>query len=162
MKHSVYVVLVLLCFSITSCKDKTTNTVVSTQEIRFKKEGNLTILKDSTKTEIKRLDIEIAETEYETQTGLMYRNSMLENQGMLFIFKDEQPRSFYMKNTRIALDIIYINADKKIVSFQENAKPLNETSLPSNLPAKYVLEINAGLVNSWNIEVGDVIDFKKL
>jgi len=162
MKYSVYVVLVLLCFSITSCKDKTINTVVSTQEIRFKKEGNLTILKDSTKTEIKRLDIEIAETEYETQTGLMYRNSMLENQGMLFIFKDEQPRSFYMKNTRIALDIIYINADKKIVSFQENAKPLNETSLPSNLPAKYVLEINAGLVNSWTIEVGDVIDFKKL
>jgi uncharacterized membrane protein (UPF0127 family) len=162
MKHLVYVILIFVYFGLTSCKTEVKNNAIPTQEISFKKEGNLTILKDTTTTIIKRFDIEIAETEYETQTGLMYRNSMQENHGMLFIFNDEKPRSFYMKNTRIALDIIYINSNKKIVSFQENAKPLNESSLPSKLAAKYVLEINAGLVNTLNIEVGDYIAFSKL
>lgn len=57
------------------------------------------------------------------------------------------------------MDLIFINDDKKIVSFQKNAKPFDQTSLPSNFPAKYVLEINAGLVNSWSIAVGDEIAF---
>jgi uncharacterized membrane protein (UPF0127 family) len=64
-----------------------------------------------------------------------------------------------MKNTKIPLDIIYINADKKIVSIQKNAKPLDETSLPSEAPAKYVLEINAGLSDQWNLQSGDKIDY---
>jgi uncharacterized membrane protein (UPF0127 family) len=64
-----------------------------------------------------------------------------------------------MKNTKIPLDIIYINADKKIVSIQKNAKPFDETSLPSEAPAKYVLEINAGLSDKWNLESGDNMDY---
>ena len=64
-----------------------------------------------------------------------------------------------MKNTRIALDIIYISTDSTIVSFQKNAKPFDESSLPSNAPAKFVLEINAGLSDRWNLEVGDKISF---
>ncbi|MBT8245201.1 MAG: DUF192 domain-containing protein [Winogradskyella sp.] len=111
---------------------------------------------------VKTLDIEIADDEYQTQTGLMYRNSMKDKQGMLFIFPNEIARSFYMKNTRIPLDIIYISKDSSIVSFQKNAKPFDETSLPSNVPAKYVLEINAGLTNTWKLEVGDKIDFEVL
>src|SRR5690606_41890988 len=58
----------------------------------------------------------------------------------LFVFENEEYKSFFMKNTKIPLDIIYINADKKIVSIQKNAKPFDETSLPSEAPAKYVLE----------------------
>jgi len=92
----------------------------------------------------------------------MYRKTMEENQGMLFIFPDAQVRSFYMKNTEIGLDIIYINADKQIVSFQKNAIPFDVTSLPSVVPAQFVLEINAGLSNRWNIEVGDKISWEKL
>ena len=61
------------------------------------------------------------------------------------------------KNTKIPLDLIYINENKHIVSFQKNAKPYDESSLPSELPAKYVLEINAGLVDSWHLNVGDSI-----
>ena len=64
-----------------------------------------------------------------------------------------------MKNTKIPLDIIYIDEDKTIVSFQKNAKPFDETSLPSNAPAKYVLEVNAGLSDQWQLEVGDSIEF---
>jgi uncharacterized membrane protein (UPF0127 family) len=78
---------------------------------------------------------------------------------MLFIFPNEAPRSFYMKNTRIPLDIIYISADSTIVSFQKNAKPFDETSLPSNAAAKFVLEINAGLADTWQLQIGDKVDF---
>lgn len=66
-----------------------------------------------------------------------------------------------MKNTRFALDIIYLDTNKTIVSFQENAQPFNEGSLPSNAAAKYVLEVNAGLVETWNLEVGDKMTFSK-
>jgi uncharacterized membrane protein (UPF0127 family) len=80
---------------------------------------------------------------------------------MLFIFPDVSYRSFYMKNTKIPLDIIYIDEQKTIVSFQKNAKPFDETSLPSEAPAKYVLEIKGGLSDEWQLEVGDQIEFEK-
>ena len=81
---------------------------------------------------------------------------------MLFVFDDVTERYFYMKNTKIALDLIYINEDKAIVSFQKNAKPFDETSLPSNALAKYVLEVNAGLVDIWELSVGDSIDYNEI
>ena len=143
------------CIAFTSCKkDKK---AIKQTEVVFKKEGELTIFKSDSTTVT--LDIEIADTEYDTQTGLMYRNSMTDSQAMLFIFEDEQPRSFYMKNTRFPLDIIFIDGHKTIVSFQKNAKPFDESSLPSNVPAKYVLEVNAGLVDRWALDVGNTIIF---
>lgn len=152
-------ILCLVFFSFvltfTACKDHKTD--IKQTEVKFNKEGELTIFKSDSTTV--SLDIEIAETEYEIQTGLMYRNSMQNNQGMLFVFKDDKPRSFYMKNTQFSLDIIYINSNNKIVSFQKNAKPFDETSLPSNAPAKYVLEINGGLADTQSIKVGDSLSF---
>lgn len=147
-----------LCLALffTSCKED--KKVIKQTEVSFKKEGELTLFKsDSTQV---TLDIEIADTDYDVQTGLMYRDSMEDNQGMLFIFDNEEPRYFYMKNTRIPLDLIYISKNKKIVSFQKNAQPFDENSLPSNAPAKYVLEVNAGLVDKWGLNVGDNIDTK--
>ena len=105
------------------------------------------------------LDIEIADTEYKTQTGLMYRNSMEKNQAMLFVFQTEERRSFYMKNTEIPLDIIYFNSEKKLMSIQKNAKPHDESSLPSESESQYVLEVNAGLSDKWNLEKGDSFEF---
>ena len=142
-----------------SCKEdkKTVEPVV----ITFKKEGEL-LIKKSNDSIIKRIDIEIADNDYETQTGMMYRDAMEDNQGMLFVFPKASYHSFYMKNTRISLDIIYIDSDKKIVSIQKNAKPFDETSLPSDAPAQYVLEINGGLSDNWKLEVGDIIDYSAL
>ncbi len=149
----------VFCLSISSCKDekKTVKPVV----INFKKEGELTIIKASNDSIIKSIDIEIADDAYQTQTGMMYRDSMEDTQGMLFVFPDAQYHSFYMKNTRISLDIIYISTDKKIVSIQKNAKPFDETSLPSDAPAQYVLEVNGRLSDAWNLEVGDLIEISK-
>ncbi len=107
------------------------------------------------------LDIEFAETEYEVQTGLMYRDQMKEKQGMLFIFPDVRVHSFYMKNTEIPLDIIFIDENLTIASFQENAKPFDETGLSSLVPIQYVLEVNAGLAEKWNLEVGDKISYNR-
>lgn len=153
-----YIVLILaLGIVFASCKDE--KKVIKQTEVSFKKEGELTIFK-SDSTQI-NLDIEIADTDFDIQTGLMYRNAMEKNQGMLFVFDDAQPRSFYMKNTQISLDLIFINENKTIVSFQKNAKPFDESSLPSNTPAKYVLEVNAGLVNEWIVSVGDSINFNQ-
>jgi uncharacterized protein len=159
-KFSFYTLVFFACISVSiiSCKNET-NKTVKQAEIAFKKEGELVIFKSTSDSTKVNLDIEIADNEYETQTGLMYRNSMKSNQGMLFIFDDIRERFFYMKNTKIPLDLIYINENKKIVSFQKNAKPFDETSLPSKVPAKYVLEVNAGLIDSWSIAVGDEIAF---
>ncbi|MBD0832251.1 DUF192 domain-containing protein [Aestuariibaculum sediminum] len=157
-KLSYGVFVLIFCCAFVSCKSDYKKEVKQT-EIKFTKEGELTIFKgDSTKV---NLDIEIADTEYDTQTGLMYRNSMAPNQGMLFIFEDVSERFFYMKNTRIPLDIIYIDDQMKIVSFQKQAQPFNENSLPSNAPAKYVLEINAGLSDQWQLAVNDSISFER-
>ncbi|WGF93922.1 DUF192 domain-containing protein [Aequorivita marisscotiae] len=152
--------LVASMFTFYNCKDTTTSEGESlTKEITFTKEGELQLLKAENDSIIAKLDIEIADDEYQTETGLMYRHSMAENQGMLFVFPNMQPRSFYMKNTYIPLDIIYLNSDKKIVSIQKNAKPLNETSLPSEAPSQYVLEVNGGLADKWALKKGDFIKF---
>ena len=91
----------------------------------------------------------------------MYRNSMEEKQGMLFIQDEFKVQNFYMKNTQISLDLIFIGENLKIVSFQENAKPYDESSLSSQVPAKYVLEVNAGLAEKWLLEVGDSISYTR-
>jgi len=138
-----------------SCKEKTPK--VLTQEVVFKKEGELSLKKLATDSTIARLNIEIADDEYRTQTGLMYRKSMKDDQAMLFIFEDEIPRAFYMKNTQFAIDIIFINSDRKVVNIQKNAQPLDLTPLPSEGPAQYVLEVNAGLSDTWTLGTGDSV-----
>ncbi|WP_299360996.1 DUF192 domain-containing protein [Winogradskyella sp.] len=156
-----YIFLVVGLILLVSCEDQKTVKTEDKIVVSFKKEGVLHLKKSGSDSITKTLDIEIADNEYETQTGLMYRTELGIQQGMLFVFPDMQMRSFYMKNTKIPLDIIYIGEDKTIVSFQKNTKPFDETSLPSEVPAKYVLEINAGLSDEWQLEVGDTIEFSK-
>jgi uncharacterized membrane protein (UPF0127 family) len=150
-------VVALLLFS---CKEESKKTI-ATQSIDFTHEGDLSVFLNSSDTVKTKFNIEFAETDYETQTGLMYRKGMENNQGMLFIFPDERMHSFYMKNTEFPLDIIYIKEDLKIASFQENAQPLNETGLSSQVPIKYVLEINGGLAQELGLSIGDSISFSR-
>ncbi len=162
-KMVLIIILASLLFATEGCKETPKkDTKVLTKEISFTKEASGVLKKAETDSIIATLDLEIAEGEYETQTGLMYRKSMLANRGMLFIFPNEQRRSFYMKNTEFGLDIIYLNSKNEVVSIQKNAQPLNQTSLPSEAPATYVLEVNAGLSDQWGLEAGDVLDWEKL
>lgn len=152
-----FLVVFLLLFS---CKENN-KTSIKTEEVTFTKEGNLDIFKKETDSIITQLNIEFAESEYETQTGLMYRRRMENTEAMLFIFPDVAMHSFYMKNTEIPLDIIFIDEKMNIVSFQENAEPFNENGLSSRVPVKYVLEVNAGLVKEWSLAIGDQIAFER-
>jgi uncharacterized protein len=159
IRSIIFLILSSLLLILTSCKED--KKVIKPIEIKFKKEGELRLFKPTSDSLIASFDIEIADDEYETQTGLMHRKSMTNDKAMLFIFPDMQMRAFYMKNTYIPLDIIYLDKDSLIVSIQENAKPLDETSLPSGVPAQYVLEINGGLSQQWSISVGDKMVFTK-
>lgn len=154
------VFLGLFCLSSVSCKKEKKE--VKPVEVTFKKEGELKLYKSQSDSLIVKLDIEIADTDYDVQTGLMYRSSMQDNRGMLFVFPTMRERFFYMRNTKFPLDLIYLDQNKYIVSFQENAKPFDESSLPSQVPAQYVLEVNAGLAEKWLLEIGDRMDYTKI
>ncbi len=101
--------------------------------------------------------VEIADDRESRNMGLMFREELPADHGMLFLFSRPEPRSFWMKNTRIPLDILYFDADLKLVSKAENARPCRRDpcpGYPSGMPAQYVLEINAGLASSLGIERG--------
>lgn len=138
--------------------DKKVNRV----EPRFTKEAVLAVLDSSGTDTIKVFDIELAESMNEIQYGMMYRKSMDPNTGMLFLMGGEDRRqSFYMKNTYVTLDIIYINKNLEIVSIQKNAQPLDETSLPSTGPASYVLELLGGESDKLGIEAGNKVSWER-
>ncbi|MBS3151151.1 DUF192 domain-containing protein [Candidatus Woesearchaeota archaeon] len=101
--------------------------------------------------------VEIADNPVERAGGLMFRKELEENSGMLFIFDSSGEHSFWMKNTLIPLDIIWIDENKEIVYIYENAQPCNQVcnSVTPNKEAKYVLEINSGLVEKYNFKTGE-------
>lgn len=129
-------------------------------EPQFKKDGSLDFLNNKDKS-IKSIDIEIADNDSARTMGLMFRKSMSDEQGMLFIFENSEPRSFWMKNTIIPLDIIYISENKEIVKIQKNTKPYSTASIPSIKNARYVVEVNAGFTDKYEIKEGDKIKYKK-
>ena len=102
---------------------------------------------------------EVAATPQQHETGLMNRNSLGASDGMLFVFSEERIVSFWMKNTLIPLDMIFIAADKTIVDINRNAAPLSLTPYASQAPAKYVLEVNGNYCADRNINIGDRVSF---
>lgn len=102
--------------------------------------------------------VEIVSTPSQMQRGLMFRENMDQDKGMLFVFHEEGNYPFWMKNTLIPLDMIWIDQDSKVVFIQEGAEPCREINCPIINPqknAKYVLEINGGIVKELKIYVGD-------
>lgn len=106
-------------------------------------------------------EIEIAETNMSRMQGLMYREKMEENQAMLFIFDYTDYQSFWMKDTYIPLDMLFINSNGEILQIAENTTPFSEDMIVSDNPAKYVLETNAGISHKLNIKPGDKIKWQR-
>ena len=106
--------------------------------------------------------VELAKTQAEQEKGLMFRQKLDENKGMLFLFQKEGEYPFWMKNTLIPLDIIWINDEHKVVFINENSQPcpvIGECPLINpGVSATYVLEINAGLAKKYWVKIGDDID----
>jgi uncharacterized protein len=108
-----------------------------------------------TKTGVHVFSVEMATTEEEKTTGLMYRKELADGKGMLFDFSPEQEVSMWMKNTYISLDMIFIRADGRILRIAENTEPLSTKIIPSNGLAKGVLEVIAGTAQKYGIKPGD-------
>jgi uncharacterized protein len=112
-------------------------------------------LEIATKSGVKVFSVELATTEEEKTTGLMYRKELADGKGMLFDFSPEQQVSMWMKNTYISLDMIFIRADGRILRIAENTEPLSTRIIASGGLAKGVLEVIAGTAQKYGIAPGD-------
>jgi len=112
-------------------------------------------LEIATKSGVQVFSVEMATTEEEKQTGLMYRKELPDGKGMLFDFSPEQQISMWMKNTYISLDMIFIRADGRILRIAENTEPLSTRIISSGGLAKGVLEVIAGTAQKYGIQPGD-------
>lgn len=110
-----------------------------------------------------RYIVEIADDNSERARGLMFRDSLQPDHGMLFIHEREEPQAYWMKNTKIPLDILYFDASRKLVSIQRDVPACTLgnrcPSYPSKGPARYVLELNAGEAKRLELGIGDEIRF---
>jgi len=108
---------------------------------------------------ISEIRVAVVDTDEKRNMGLMDVRDMPENRGMLFIFEKEAPLTFWMANTPLSLDIIYVNAQKEIVTIHTNTPPLSEKNFDSSSDAMYAIEVNAGYCLKYDIREGLKVDF---
>jgi uncharacterized membrane protein (UPF0127 family) len=101
--------------------------------------------------------VEIVHTPEARQRGLMWRDQLAEDAGMLFVFPETRPLSFWMRNTPLPLDIIYITEDAEILRIARSTRPYSDRPIPSGGPARYVLEVNAGFAARHGLAEGDAV-----
>jgi uncharacterized membrane protein (UPF0127 family) len=138
-----------------------TDTTVSPTAPMFKKQGECTFTNRNGKS-IVSIDIEVADNDSKREVGMMGRPTMDELQGMLFVLEEEQMASFWMKNTILPLDIIFINKRGEIVTICKNTTPFSEQSYSATAMTFLVLEVNAGFTDKYGIKEGDRISWKKM
>jgi hypothetical protein len=121
-------------------------------------------LKSSPQVEIRnqKFTVELARSPEEWRRGLMFRDHLGSREGMLFISNTERPQSFWMKNTPLSLDIIFISSDRRIVAIARETQPLSEKPILSGLPAQFVLEVRAGTARALKWSIGDRVEFQNI
>jgi len=118
----------------------------------------------NTATDARHFRVAVADDDHERAQGLMWIKRIDDDEGMLFVFDKEDLRTFWMKNTKVPLDMLFIDDDLRIVSVQESAMPCKADpcpTYPSAGPARYVLEIRGGLADEKNINAGDLVVIKQ-
>ena len=128
-------------------------------DTKFIGEDILTFHDKTSKKIIIKIEIEIADTRDKIENGLMYRRSLPDKAGLLFVYKQSKPLFFWMKNTYIPLDIIFADENMQIVTIYKNTKPLSEDLIPSYRDSMYAIEVNAGFCDKYGIKTGDYINF---
>jgi uncharacterized protein len=106
--------------------------------------------------------VEIARTEATRARGLMYRTSLPPENGMLFLFEESAPHGFWMHNTLIPLDMLFIDESGRIVEIVERAEPRTDTGRGGKVPSRYVLEVNGGWCAAKGVRVGDRVRFENV
>jgi uncharacterized protein len=106
-----------------------------------------------------RVQVEVVNTPTGRAQGLMYRRELAADAGMLFIFPDERVQHFWMKNTIIPLDMLFIAGNRQVVGIVADARPMSTDPLGPNVPVRYVLEVNGGFASRHHIMVGATVEF---
>jgi uncharacterized protein len=145
----IYIPVIAACVVFVLCS----HAVAADKVVSFQGDGGKTLC---------RFQVELAITPAEQAKGLMHRKSLKEDAGMLFIHTREETQHYWMKNTFIPLDLVFINSRLEVASIFHYAKPHDETSMSSEVPVKYVLEINAGKVDRCKIKVGTKVRLKNI
>ncbi len=153
-------ILFIVLFNLPKTQKKHESIAVNQSSIKFQKDGELTFQSADGKY-ISKIDIEIADDDNKRIKGLMDRISMKEEQGMLFLFPYETIQSFWMKNTVIPLDLVFVNRDNEIVTIHKDAVPFDTGQYPSTKPASQVVEVIAGYTDIYGIKVGDKIVWRR-
>ncbi len=117
--------------------------------------AGLQTLEIASKTGVHAFTVELADNDAEREKGLMYRKELPEGRGMLFDFHQEAPVGFWMENTYISLDMIFIRGDGSILRIAENTEPLSTRIIPSGGPVRAVLEVIGGTARKMGIATGD-------
>jgi uncharacterized membrane protein (UPF0127 family) len=105
---------------------------------------------------------ELAVTDEERARGLMFRETLLPDQGMLFVFRDDDFHSFWMKNTLIPLDLVWLDAARRVIHVEADVPPCRQDPCPTygpKIPARYVLELNSGSLAAWGVKLYDQLQF---
>ncbi|WP_237153432.1 DUF192 domain-containing protein [Oryzibacter oryziterrae] len=120
-------------------------------------EGPTSVLSIATETGVYPYNVEVADTEKTRELGLMYRREMPRDHGMLFDMKRTGEATFWMHDTLISLDIVFIGEDGRVVSIAPDARPRSDSLIPSGPPVRFVLELNADQARYIKLKVGDRI-----
>lgn len=129
------------------------------QNVPFTEEGLLRF--ERAGVPMVEVKIEIADDDSSRARGLMQRTSMPERSGMLFVFPVEAPQSFWMANTQMSLDLVFVSAAGSVVSISKYAKPLSTEPVMSVGPALYVIEFEAGFADTWGLIEGDTVAWER-
>ncbi len=157
------VLLAMLAMVLAACGDwgqDPGNGGLDGEPIPFRKDGELTFLRDG--AENVTIEIEIAESDSARERGLMQRDSLPDLGGMLFIFPREETQSFWMANTPLALDLIFVDSDSQIVDIDKYTRPFSTGSIASDAPAQYVIEVKAGFSDTHGITEGDRVRWRRM
>jgi len=149
-----YIVLfpfILFLFSCSNNDSQTQETLQEEHTLDFT--GQVAFLKSSNDT-VSVVQVAVADDNQSRSQGLMNVNSLPQDSGMLFIFSDDQPRSFWMANTPLPLDILFVNSQLEIVRIHRNTQPYSQKSIQSEAPARFVVEVNAGYTLENDIREG--------
>lgn len=126
----------------------------------FRHDGQV-VFSSQAGSRIAEIEVEIADRDEARTQGLMGRTVLREHRGMLFLFNESEPRSFWMANTPLPLDILFVGDDFRIVKIHHNTRPFSEQSLESGAPARYVVEVNGGYCARHGISEGDRIEWRR-
>lgn len=158
-RYLLYPLLVVVLL-FTACQDNS-NRQETPMNTSFQKEGELEFLRPDS-TVITTIDIEIADTPQERAQGLMYRRSLAANHGMLFIFPQETEEGFWMKNTFIPLDIIFVSGDSSVINVAQQTRIMSEETIKPKAPKQFVVEVQAGFASRHNIGAGTFVRWQRL